>query len=117
MFISSKGAAPAHIPRPPVKDWQHMGYQAVLKWAWGALKYWLWTLADALPPYRMVEGLLEAKNTDLRGRCYVSVGSVRVEVDRATFDMLVMGESLRVRYTRGQRAINIDRLLPRRGPG
>ena len=84
-------------------------------WRW--LKHWLWTLIDAFPPYRIAEGLLEAKETDSRGRCYISVGPGRVEVDKVTFEMLVVGENLRVRYTRGHRAISIDRLLPGRGPG
>ena len=70
-----------------------------------------------MPPYHKVEGLLEAKETDASGRCYICVGSAWVEVDRPTSNTLVVGESLRVRYTRGKRAINIDRILPARGPG
>ena len=84
-------------------------------WRW--LKSWLWHLADALPPYRIVEGPLEAKETDDSGAYFVTVASARAEVDEATFNTLVVGETLRVRYTRGHRAINIDRLMPSRGPG
>ena len=94
-----------------------MGYLIRGKKYWRWLKYWLWTLRDAFPPYHVAEGLLEAKDTDSTGKCYISVGSARVEVDESTFGILVVGESLRVRYTRGNRAINIDRLLPARGPG
>ena len=83
-------------------------------WRW--FKGWLWHLADALPPYLMVEGPLETKETDAN-KHYLSVASTRVEVDEATFNLLVVGENLRVRYTRGHRAINIDRLMPSRGPG
>ena len=94
-----------------------MGNLVLLRRFWRWLKHWLWTLKDALPPYRVAEGLLEAKETDSVGRCYISVGPGRVEVDKVTFDMLVVGENLRVRHTRGHRAISIDRLLPSRGPG
>ena len=85
-------------------------------WFWRWLKSWLWNLADALPPYRMAEGTLETKETDA-DKYYVTVASAKVEVDDATFNTLVTGENLRVRYTRGHRAINIDRLMPGRGPG
>lgn len=81
-----------------------------LSWQW--LKFWVWTLVDALPPYSRVEGPLEAKEMDPRGRHYILVESAWIEVDGATFDTLEMGERLRVRYTKGDRAINIDRLQP-----
>ena len=80
-------------------------------------KRWLWLLKDALPPYREVEGPLETKETNLGGNCYVFVSSIWIEVDRSTFETLVVGENLHVRYTRGKRAVNIDRLLPGKGPG
>ena len=81
------------------------------------LKGWIWNLADAIPPYKIAEGHLDAKEPGTNGRYYIRVGSARVEVDLATFETLDVGESLRVRYTRGNRAINIDRLLPNNGPG
>ena len=84
-------------------------------WRW--LKVRVWTLVDVLPPYSKVEGLLEAKETDPRGKFYISVGSIWVEVDRTTFGILVIGENLRVRHTKSMRAINIDRLLPPTNPG
>ena len=84
-------------------------------WAW--LKHWVWTLLDALPPYQKVEGPLDSKESDSNGKFYVCVGSARVEVDHATFEALMVGESLRMRYTRGNRAVNIDRLLSETGPG
>ena len=78
----------------------------------------MWTLVDAIPPYHSVEGLLEIKETDATGRKhYIWVASVKIEVDKSTSETLIVGENLRVRYTRGNRAINIDRLMPGRGPG
>ena len=74
------------------------------------LKFWLWTLVDAIPPYHRVEGVLEDKEIGPRGSSYICVGSARIEVDRATYDTLTVGEQLRVRYTKGKRAVNIDRL-------
>lgn len=81
---------------------------------WGWFRYWIWTLLDALPPYGKVEGLLESKDIDSRGKFRISVDWATVEVDRATFNVLAVGERLRVRFTRGYRAINIDRVVPRR---
>ena len=84
-------------------------------WTW--LKAWVWTLTDAIPPYHIIEGPLDSKEVLSDGKSYIIVGSATVEVDTATFDTLVVGENLRVRYTKGNRAVNIDRLLPGRGPG
>ena len=77
---------------------------------------WLWALKDSLPPYRVVEGQLETKELGADEKYVVCVSSSWVEVDGQTYDTLVVGENLRVRYTRGRRAVNIDRLLSRRGP-
>lgn len=81
------------------------------------LKSWLKALIDSFPPYHRVEGLLEAKEVNPEGKLCISVGSVGIEVDRTTFDVLVVGERLRVLYTRRRRAITVDRLLPGKGPG
>lgn len=78
---------------------------------------WIWALKDSLPPYGVVEGQLETKEPGPDEKYLVCVSSTWVEVDRQTYDTLVVGENLRVRYTRGSRAVNIDRLLSRRGPG
>lgn len=83
---------------------------------WRRLKYWGWALQDAFPPYRLVEGSLDSKDT-ANGKTYLCVASAKVEVDKDTFDVLVLGEDLRVRYTRGNRAINIDRLVSGNGQG
>ena len=67
-----------------------------------------------MPPYRNVTGRLEFKYRDGQ-KFYIGVNQVGVEVDRATFDTLTLGDSLRVRYTRGNRAVNIDHLVPENG--
>ncbi len=72
-------------------------------------------MRDAVPPYNLIDGPLEGKETNSTGKFYILVRSARVEVDRATLDTLTTGESLRVRYTKGKRAINIDRLVPENG--
>ena len=74
--------------------------------------HWLWTLKDAFPPYLTAEGKLESKEINRRNTCYISVGHVRVEIDKATFDLMVVGENLKILYTTGHRAIRIDRILP-----
>ena len=74
-------------------------------------------LLDAAPPYRRIEGRLAAKDAGPDGRFYIYVGPDRVEVDWLTFDMLEVGEGLRARCTRSNRAVNIDRVLPEEEPG
>ena len=72
---------------------------------------------DAFPPYRYADGLLEGKEyLDEEGRYVISVSAARVEVDRFTFDNLMIGEQVKVRLTRAGRAVNIDRIVPRQGP-
>ena len=85
----------------------------VRMWPW--FRGWVWALKDAVPPYNLIDGPLEGKETDPTGKFYILVRSARVKVDRATLDTLTIGESLRVRYTKGKRAINIDRLVPENG--
>ena len=73
------------------------------------------SLTDALPPYRTAQGVLDAKETCDDGKFYIHVAGSRVEVDEATCHILEIGEMLKVRYTRGDRAINIDRYLHHNG--
>ncbi len=78
----------------------------------------LMSLWDSLPPYKVYEGPLGAKATSPEGKSFIRLGVDMVEVDGVTFDALEVGETLWVRYTRGNKAINIDRLLdghPRSG--
>ena len=70
------------------------------------------SLIDAIPPYHFFEGPLTDKARDERGRCWIRCGGNTVEVDRFTYEALEVGERLRLRYTRSNRAISIDRLVP-----
>ena len=92
-----------------------MGYLAMGR-LWRALKSWVRARTDILPPYSIAEGVLEAKDTG-NGRFYIIVAGARVQVDGTTYEILGIGEQLRVRYTKGNRATNIDRFIPGNGPG
>ncbi len=67
------------------------------------------SLVDALPPYYVVEGTVESKTIDEKGRYTLLVNGAPITVDPPTFNILDTGERIRVRYTRGARAISIDR--------
>lgn len=71
---------------------------------------------DCCPPYKTIEGLLEVKEVDDQERHFIYVSSEKVQVDSATFEILMIGENLKVRFTRGNKVINIDRLIPTQGP-
>jgi len=71
---------------------------------------------DCCPPYKTIEGLLEVKEVDDQERHFIYVSSEKVQIDSATFEILMIGENLKVRFTRGNKAINIDRLIPTQGP-
>ena len=86
-----------------------MRLRDALKRAGREVASWLNALIDAVPPYRYVKAHLEMKVTDGDGRCYIRLGGAKVEVDRATFEALAIGEELWVRYTRRGKAVNIDR--------
>ena len=76
-----------------------------------------WTLAlvDALPPYYIIEGTLESKSIDGNGEHILLVDGEPIYVDRATYRILDIGESVRARHTRNARAINIDRHIAPNG--
>lgn len=74
--------------------------------AWGA------AMIDALPPYKKFEGLLADKGVDARGHYHILVDNEIIGVDWLTFEMLIVGEPVRVRATRANQAISVDRLLP-----
>lgn len=76
---------------------------------------WAFALTDALPPYYVIEGTLESKRIDDSGRHIILVNGAPISVDRSTYHILDIGEHLRVRYTRGARAINIDRFMDSNG--
>ena len=70
------------------------------------------SLVDAVPPYHIFEGPLSDKARDESGKCWIRCGGNPVQVDPYTFEALEVGERLRLRYTRGNRAVSIDRLVP-----
>ncbi len=72
-------------------------------------------LFDAFPPYYIAEGALSAKEVGRNGKRYIHVGDAKIAVDRATFETLSTGERIRVRYTRGFRAVSIDRYVNSNG--
>ena len=80
-----------------------------------AIVNWISTLADALPPYYVAEGRLDMKGKADDGRLRIHVNGAWLSVDQPTFDLLTIGEYVRVRYTRRVRAINIDRHVSRNG--
>jgi len=72
---------------------------------------------DIFPPYVIVEGLLEGKeHIEGSSEYRIHISSQKIEVDSYTFDILMIGETLKVRHTRSNKAINIDRLIPEQGP-
>ena len=72
-------------------------------------------LVDAFPPYYIAEGVLSTKGVETNGRYFIHVGEIRIVVDRPTFQTLSAGERIRVRYTRGFRAVSIDRFVSSNG--
>jgi len=89
-----------------------MDPSAIAKRIGRALASTLGALLAALPPYRRIEGTLVAKEAREDGSYFLLVDGEIVEVDWLTFDTLMIGEALRIRSTRDNKAINIDRLLP-----
>ena len=69
-------------------------------------------MVSAAPPYRRIEGSLVAKEAMANGRFFILVDAEIVEVDWLTYETLIEGEALRIRATRDNRALSIDRLLP-----
>ena len=76
---------------------------------------WAVSMVDVLPPYYVMEGILESKRIDDKGRYVLLVSGAPISVDRPTYHILDAGEHIRVRYTRGARAISIDRFVDSNG--
>ena len=74
------------------------------------------SIIDILPPYIISEGLLDAKEITSDGNYYINVGSIKGKIDNSTYDSLIIGENLRVRHTKKGKIINIDRMIPKKGP-
>ena len=95
------------------RDWQReMHCSAVVNWLLRALNSAARAVLNAIPPYRRIEGHLMDKEAGRDGSYYILVDEEMVEVDSLTFETLMVGEALRIRTTRDNRAINIDRLMP-----
>ncbi len=94
---------------------QTMNTWEMMKSASQKVESWALSLVDALPPYYSVEGTLESKRADENGKRILMVNGAPISVDQPTFDILDIGERIRVRYTRGARAINIDRYISPNG--
>ncbi len=86
-----------------------MNARDTVKSASQKVEAWALSLVDALPPYYVVEGTLESKRVDDRGRYILLVNGAPISIDHPTYHTLGIGEHIRVRYTRGARAISIDR--------
>lgn len=71
-----------------------------------------WSWLETLPPYKKIEGRLDAKETAPDGTRFLLVDSKVIAVDWLTYDLLLEGEALRIWSTRSLKAINIDRLVP-----
>ena len=66
----------------------------------------------SIPPYRYQEGIIISKEDRQDGYYYILVEEQIIEVDWLTFETLIEGEAIRIRSTRDNKAISIDRLLP-----
>ena len=64
-----------------------------------------------MPPYSIVEGEVDEKGIDPGGKPYLQVASATVEVDTSSLDGLEVGDRIKIRQTRGHRAVNIDLML------
>ncbi len=67
---------------------------------------------EILPPYKVVQGRLIDKNKSEFGDCHILVEQELIIVDEMTLNALVVGEALKLRITRDNRAIEIKRLVP-----
>ena len=54
---------------------------------------------------------MKSKESDTDGTHYIIVNAAAIEVDRVTFSRLMVGDNVRVRYTRDAKAIAIDRTV------
>lgn len=73
-----------------------------------AVSRWFGEQTDLLPPYHIYEGELWGKHVE-DGKFYLDLNDDAVEVDRVAYSVLEVGETIKARYTRRLRAINVDR--------
>ena len=81
---------------------------APLRGLWAAITGWLREQSDLLPPYHIYQGS-DWERRAVGDRFYLVVGTDEVEIDGVTFRLLESGETIKVRYTRRFKAINLDR--------
>ena len=108
----SNGAVPAHVKVLSQIKSEPMFYVSLVNRSLRWFRRWVWNLRDALPPYRVVKGTLKEKGISPAGMPYILLNVDRIEIDMGTLDALEVGDRLRVRHTRGYRAINVDRIMP-----
>jgi hypothetical protein len=101
------------VKQAPISRWTaQMSPSAIGKWLGRtAHKIMAWVL-HAVPPYKRIEGNLVSKEARPDGTYFILVAEEIIEVDWLTYETLMVGEALRVRATRDNEAINIDRLMP-----
>ena len=103
------------IPKIPYNKLLHP-IQSLLHKLVDSTGHWLWSLYDSCPPYEILDGQLDIKERSSDGKYLISLRNTWLVIDKQTYDVLVVGEFLRVRCTRGRRAVNIDRIFSDRGP-
>ena len=64
-----------------------------------------------MPPYYVMEGEVDEKGIGPGGKPYILVASETIEVDTGSLDELEVGDRIKIRQTRGHRAVNIDLML------
>jgi hypothetical protein len=96
-------------------QFQTIGRSEQVKVIARAVVNWVNSLTDALPPYYVAKGRLDMKGKADDGRLRIHVNGAWLSVDKPTFELLAIGEYVRVRYTRRVRAISIDRYVSRNG--
>lgn len=101
------------VKQAPITRWTvQMSPLAIGKWLGRFLRNITEWVLHAVPPYRRLEGNLTSKEARPDGTYFILVADEIIQVDWLTFDTLMVGEALRVRATRDNEAINIDRLMP-----
>ena len=101
------------VKHAPISRWTaQMSPLGIGKWLGRMVRsIWAWVL-HAVPPYKRIEGNLISKEARPDGTYFILVADEIIEVDWLTYEMLMVGEALRIRATRDNEAINIDRLMP-----
>jgi hypothetical protein len=101
------------VKQAPISRWTaQMSPLAIEKWLGRFFKNITAWVLYAVPPYRRFEGTLTSKEARPDGTYFILVADEIIQVDWLTYDMLMVGEAIRVRATRDNEAINIDRLMP-----